>query len=180
MWWILFFIAAVTLVLIGSVLVYGRHLKVRKSLRFMGKGFLTFFIIGVVMFLSSHFDIPPHRSNEATDMVRAEFGYGTDIRDSYFITYGFLQGVTCYYRFCASQEDVQTYINTMQLVEIPNNSAALNRFFRGSPYWWRPRRDRLTRFYGFSNKAWRAICPAVCVLSWNQESGVCHIRRVGG
>ena len=113
-------------------------------------------------------------------MVRAEFGYGAQIEDPYFITYGFLQGVTCYYRFRTSKEDVAKYIETMQLVEVSNDSPSLNRFLNGSPYWWRPKKDRGTRFFGFSDKAWRAVYPAVCILSWNQKSGVCHVRRVGG
>lgn len=148
----------------------------KKVFKLIGKVLAILALIVSLLFLSSHFDIPPHRGNEASDMVRAEFGYGSQIRDSYFITYGFLQGVTCYYRFCASNEDIEKYIKEMELVETSPDSVFMN----AAPYWWRPKKNDTTKFYRFSDNARRALYPVVCILSWDQKSNICHVRRVGG
>lgn len=111
-------------------------------------------------------------------MVRAEFG--AQAEDNYVTVSGFLQRVVCYYRFVASSADVQKYVDEMELVQLANDSELLGPFLNAAPYWWRPERNDSTRFYGFRANARRALWPAACVLSWDQASGTCHIRRVGG
>jgi len=127
-------------------------------------------VLGVRVY-RNHKDFTLSRAADARGLVRAHVGYAHPVSNEFFVVHGFLQGNTCYYRLDTTWQTVQSYTSRYNLVEVDPDSGGVRGFLSAPPYWWAPEKGTAVRYFGVKNG---------CIISWDEATGRCHIRRHGG